>query len=147
MLALPLVAAQAEFTLVENFDALTPGALGSQNGWASGVEYTLVPDPADGSNQVLRYTFVVQSGAYKPLGANAVAEGATGTLFGRFRFEATTNANFGFSDVAAPAVYNDFEAQINRQNSTPIKGRDGTVFVDLTPSGSPLLADNVNAWY
>jgi hypothetical protein len=43
-------------------------------------------------------------------------------LFARFRFNATANANFGFSDVAAPAAYGDFEAQINRQNGTAIMG-------------------------
>jgi hypothetical protein len=147
VLLLPLLTARAEFTLIENFEGLAPGALSGQNGWIAGAESTIVSDPAGGSNQVLEYVFGVQSGAYKALGASAIAEGATGTLFARFRFNTTANANFGFSDVAAPAVYNDFEAQINRQNGTAIKGRDGTVFVDLAPLGSPLLADNVDTWY
>ena len=80
------------------------------------------------------------------LGANSILAPDSGTLFARFRFDQTGNANFGFSDVAAPAAYNDFEAQINRQNGTPIKARDATGFQDLSVPGDFTLADDVDVW-
>ncbi len=106
------------------------------------MEYTVVSDPADGSNQVLQFVAGLQSGAYRALDESAVPDGESGTLFARFRFDQTGNANFGFSDVPAPAVYNDFEAQINRQNGTVLKARDGTGFLDFAP-----IVDGVDVWY
>jgi len=141
-LLVPFTSANAAFNLIEAFDGLTPGALDTQNGWTSGAEYTVVADPSGGGGQVLQYTAGAQSGAFKPVGASAIPDGATGTLFARFRFETTANANFGFAESAAPSAYGDFRVQINRQNGTPIKGRDGGGFQDLSP-----LADNAGTWY
>lgn len=140
---LPAGNAHAVFSLLENFDGLTAGALGTQGGWNSDAEYSVVNDPAGGTNQVLEFTGAGQSGAYLALGGAGVAEGASGTLFGRFRFIDTGNANLGLSEAAAPAAYNDFKVQINRQNGTPIKARDAGGFQDL----STPLADNADTWY
>jgi hypothetical protein len=139
--------ARAEFILIEDFDGLTEGALDSQNGWVADIDYTVVPDPDRPSNLILQYLFGAQAGAHKDLMANALAEGEEGTLFYRFRFDATGNGNTGFSDVASPVQYNDFESQVNRQANTPIKGRDGGGFQDLSPIDSALLADDPDIWY
>ena len=77
------------------------------------------------------------------MGPSAIANGDSGTLFARFRFETTANANFGLSESAAPSAYGDFRVQINRQNGTPIKARDAGSFTDLTTP----LADDVDTWY
>ena len=145
---IPIGSAQATFTLLENFEGLAAGGLDSQNGWTAGAEFTLVNDPAGGANQVLQYSAGAQSGAYRSLGGSAIS--TTGTLFARFRFESTANANLGLTDVAAPAGYGDFRVQINRQNGTPLKGRDGGAFVDLdTDSSSAIgdVADEGGTWY
>ena len=141
-IALLIVPAKGEFTRIDDFEELSPGNLDGQNSWTAGVEYSVVSDPGGGTNQVLQYTAGVQSGAFKGLAEDAVPEGASGTLFARFRFGSTANANFGFSDVAAPSVYNDFEAQINRQNGTFLKGRDGTGFQDFSPN-----VGGLDVWY
>ena len=68
-LFIPFTSANAAFNLIESFEGLTPGALGSQNGWTSSADYSVVADPAGGGGQVLQYTFGAQSGAYKALGS------------------------------------------------------------------------------
>jgi hypothetical protein len=144
---MPIGSAHATFALIENFEGMTTGALGSQNGWTSDADYTVVADPDGGGNQVLQFSGSAQAGAYLAMGASSVS--GTGTLFTRFRFDADGNANFGMTDVDDPGAYNDFRVQVNRQSSTPIKGRDGGGFQDLNSiaGGGGLLADNANTWY
>ncbi|YCM43182.1 PEP-CTERM sorting domain-containing protein [Verrucomicrobiaceae bacterium 227] len=143
---MPIGSAQASFTLIENFEGLTAGALGTQNGWTSDEDYTLVNDPSGGGNQVLQYVAGAQGGAYLPLGDAAIGTSESGTLFARIHFDTDGNANIGLTDVNAPGAYGDFRVQINRQGATAIKGRDGGGFQDLTSTPGD-LADDVATWY
>lgn len=139
--------ARGEFTLIENFENLPVGPLGTQNDWVADPDYTVETDPTGTANLVLKYQFGAQGGAYLNLMTNAIDEGQSGTLFYRFRFDAEGNANTGFSDSTAPAAYGDYEAQINRQANTPLKGRDSGGFQDLNPADSVALADDPDIWY
>ena len=142
-----LTSVHGEFVLIDDFETLTPGPLSGQNGWTADVDYTVADDPAGGGNRVLQYLFGAQGGAFRPLGDLAVNDGETSTLFFRFRFSEDGNGNTGFSDVAAPSAYPDFESQVNRQESTALKGRDGAGFQDLGYSDPPVVADEVEVWY
>ena len=142
---LPFSSANAAFSLVENFDGLNPGALDGQNGWTADSTFTVVNDPDGGSGQVLQFEAGGQTGAFRALGANAIEDNMVGTLFSRFRFNAEANANFGLSDVAAPGAFGDFEAQINRQNGTPINGRNGSTAPTFLPFDP--VADDIDTWY
>ena len=118
------------------------GGLDGQNAWTAGVESKVASDSADGRHPLLQCTAAPQDAAYRALAENAVPDGESATLFARFRSDQTGNANFGFSELAVPAAYNDFEAQINRRNGTVLSACDGTGFQDFDP-----IVDGVDVQY
>ena len=153
--------ALATFVLIEDFESgFTAGnPIDNINGWTADNTYTAQVDPADSSNTVAHF-FINQDGvpgenrdnynAYKALGvSNHITDGTSGTLFMRIRFVANNrNANYGLSDENSPNAYNDFESQINFQDSTVMQARDGGDFVSLNPGGNTSVAvDNANVWY
>ena len=119
--------AQADFTLVENFNSRTVGALGGQNGWVvtagDTTTSTVVVDPDISINKVLKHTG--GNDAYKVLPA-PIPNAASGTLFYRVRLISTSNdVSAGLSDENPPSLTNfgTFEVQPNYSGS--FRARDG----------------------
>ncbi len=119
--------AQAAFTPVETFDALTNGAIGGQNGWVvtagDTTTSTVVVDPDNAINKVLKHTG--NNDAYKLL-PTAIPDASTGTMFYRVRLISTSNdVSVGFSDENPPSLtaFGTYEVQPNFSGS--FRARDG----------------------
>jgi hypothetical protein len=105
------------FALVDDFQSIPLGDLGSQNGWSTLTTTTVdvVVDPADPNNRVLSLVGLSQ-GARKAIN---VPNSTTATLFFRMRRGGQTNFSIGASDIAAPSTnFADYEAQLNIQDGT-----------------------------
>lgn len=61
-LAAGLVSAQAQFQLIDNFEAASLGDLNGQNGWAATLAQVKA-DPADPANQVASFEGTANGGA------------------------------------------------------------------------------------
>ncbi|NJL70309.1 MAG: hypothetical protein HC888_01265 [Candidatus Competibacteraceae bacterium] len=104
-LLLPIIAlfafslpATAAFVLVDDFTGLTNGDIAGQNGWVGATgnsSFDVGADPANSSNKVLISLARDGSGtdnhSVAKNFASSIAEGATGTLFLRLRFDTTAN--------------------------------------------------------
>ena len=126
--------AHAGFTLVENFNSRTVGALGGQNGWVvtagDTTTSTVVVDPDISINKVLKHTGT--NDAHKVLPA-PIPNAASGTLFYRVRLISTSNdVSAGLSDENPPSLTNfgTFEVQPNYSGSFRARdaGTNRTVF-------------------
>ena len=110
--------ASAAWTLVENFQSLSTGALNGQNGWTAETNVNVVADPAATLNQVGSMGNA-NTNAWKTMGS---INTGTATTYARFRFENIDNlastftgesAGFvGVSDVANPSVFGNFRTQM-----------------------------------
>lgn len=110
--------ASAAWTLVEDFQSLTPGALNSQNGWTAGTNVNVVVDPSVALNQVGSMGNA-STNAWKTMGSITTG---TATTYARFRFEnidnlasTTTGESAGFvgvSDAATPSAFGNFRTQM-----------------------------------
>ena len=111
--------ASAAWSLVENFESLTTGALNGQSGWTAGTNVNVAVDPYVSSNQVGSMGNA-NTNAWKTMGS--IILGGTATTYARFRFEnidnlasTTTGESAGFvgvSDAATPSAFTDFRTQI-----------------------------------
>ena len=130
--------AEAVFVLVEDFDALTAGAINGQNGWAAASSTSVVTsDPSDGLNQVLAVT-TNSTHLYKN---TTIPNDQARTLFLRFRFTGLQNYSFGMSDVLVPDQIGEFESELNMTNSSnDLRINNGGVYDVLA-----LL--NTDTWY
>ncbi|QDU88894.1 hypothetical protein Pla175_22780 [Pirellulimonas nuda] len=134
--------AHGAWTLLDDFDSLALGAVGGQGNWTTttgtgNAAYNVAVDPDDASNQALLATGFNENG-YIPLGANSIAEGATGTVFLRMRTSDLSDLVFGSSDVAAPAGFGDYEGyMVMGVNGNPAvntwKVRSGGGFSNFGP--------------
>ena len=104
------------FTIVDDFESIAVGDLGSQNGWStSSATVDVAIDPADPNNRVLSLAGLNQR-ANKAI---AVPNTATATMFFRMRRSGQTNFSVGASDIAAPTTdFAHYEAQLNLQDGT-----------------------------
>ncbi|QDU88895.1 hypothetical protein Pla175_22790 [Pirellulimonas nuda] len=128
-------AARADWNLLEDFDDLTPGAIGGQGDWLTNLQagatsnaaYDVAADPANAANQTMLVTGFNGNG-YLPLGTASIAEGATSTVFLRMRATNDSDLVFGASDIADPAgAFESYEGQVvmgNLKNATAQPGGD-----------------------
>jgi len=147
-LALPCAAARAEFTRVEDFDALVPGPIDDQAGWYA-VDDTSggTADPVAPENQVLAVT-TNSTFLRRPL---LIGNGTSRMLFLRFRFGQQQSYSFGMSDRIYPSQFGDFESELSMTNSSnELRINDGGTYAELgmlTPNtwyNVWMLIDNVN---
>jgi hypothetical protein len=100
--------AMAAAVLVDDFDGYSQGAVGTvTTNWRATADVTIEPDPDNAENQVIRMqeNTGVQKAAYCILSADAsIPEGATKTLFLRFRATSSIDCAWGLSYVDAPDV-------------------------------------------
>ena len=116
--------------LLENFEQLTLGDLNGQQGWSASLAQ-VAADPADAANQVASFEGAADGGANRPV---LVPQGATATLFYRFRSE-VEDPNLrdwwaGLSDVPVSGLgaFGDFEAQIGLTgDAAALRVRDGVI--------------------
>lgn len=122
--------AEADYLLIENFEALDLGDIDGQNGWnASSLGGDVVTLPSEGDNQSLK--LIVNSGVlYKPL---TIANGEKRMLFLRFRYEGQHNYSFGMSHLSSPDEYDDFGPELRKSAALDnFKIHDGHTYADLT---------------
>jgi len=142
---LATISSPAAFVLLEDFNALSPGPIGGQNGWVdSAANGRVVADPADPANQIVVLT---NSGAniYRTLGNLTISNNFTGTVHFRMRWPgATWSIYSGLTDVAAPtpSAAADYEPHIRCEpgSSQLLKARDAGAYDTLATLQS-------NVWY
>lgn len=106
---------QAAFQVIDDFDLLTLGNVDSQNGWVdAGDSGQVVADPDGSANQVLRVS--TDSGVLRHLAT--IPEGASGTLFMRFRFSEHGRYSLGLSHLTSPTEYSDFGPELGMASAT-----------------------------
>lgn len=127
--------APGKYTAIDAFDSLPLGTLDSASGWESeSAEVAL--DPFDNTNKALKLSV----GGSVSQQVQGVPNNASGTLFFRMFRSGNVNANAGFSDVASPSAYADFENQVSVQGGAELFVRDGGTF----RSADTFAQDN---WY
>lgn len=145
------------FTIIDNFEGLATGGLNEKNGWTAEGSFTVETDPANAGNQVVKLdrgsTSTAQR-AYKSLSAT-IANGSSGTLFQRFRYESNadapgggSNSAFGLSPVATPGTggtYGSFKTLLNIQHGAAgLRVRDAGTAEELT---TPAKIDTTGVYY
>lgn len=113
-----VASSHAAWSLVEDFESLSTGALSGQNGWTAGTNVNVATDPATALNQVGSMA-TASTTAWKTMGSITTG---TATTYTRFRFEnidtlstTTTNESAGFvgvSDATSPSAFTDFRTQM-----------------------------------
>ncbi|BDS07081.1 hypothetical protein NT6N_21210 [Oceaniferula spumae] len=112
--------ASAALTLVEDFDALTPGAIDAQNGWTSNHSSYVVAGTGDQHLSSGNNTTV--TGASKTA---TIADGATGTLFLQFKTDnLAARTSFGLGSGGL-GDFNNFYAQLAFTGAGDFAVRDG----------------------
>lgn len=110
-----VISAQAAFQVIENFDSLTLGDINGQNGWfATRNSNSVVLDPVDGDNQVLKV--ITESGILHK--ALSIAQGTTRMVFMRFRFEEHCEFSFGLSHLSNPSEHSHFGPEMGMAPAT-----------------------------
>lgn len=129
------------FTVVDNFETVNTGALNAQNGWTTTTGITVVTDPLNAGNQVVRMNGAEQNG-YKLL-PGTVASTGSGTLFMRILRDGAADGFGGLSDESAPVTWDGYETQFGATNNEPnnFRVRDGSTFDSLESQFEP------NTWY
>ena len=140
----------ADWSEVDQFEALTLGPLNGQGGWSASPSFEVSTDPESGSNQVL---MAAGDEAYANSSLAEIANSDTGTLFYRIYREGTVNGFGGLSDVTNPTEFNDYEVQFGAQDTAPgaYRVRNGGGFLGTPDTFKSnqwycvwLLADNAN---
>ena len=111
---------------------------------------TVVASPWDASSQA---ALVNGPGAtlFMPLGADSIAQGATGTLFYQMYRTGLVNMSSGLSDVASITTHNfgNFESQLNINSLTvdpqPIRVRSAGAF--LAGGVDMAVSELYNVWH
>ncbi|MEM8859498.1 MAG: PQQ-dependent sugar dehydrogenase, partial [Chloroflexota bacterium] len=120
-----------QFKKVDDFEARQNGALNGQGDWtASSNGLTLINDPNDSSNRVLKAE-INNSYGYVPL--SSIDNNGNGTLFFRMYRSSAINAFAGLSDVDGPTSWDHFEVQYGAQASPAdaFVARNGSQFSSL----------------
>ncbi|WP_243695264.1 PQQ-dependent sugar dehydrogenase [Agromyces protaetiae] len=117
------------FDALVHFDQYTRAALQGQDGWTASALPSVVADPLDANNQVLRMGGGGNEQAYRAI--PAIANGSTGTLFFRFLRTGTVDASVGLTDVDAPADFAHARAYANTQNDDALRVRNGGAFTSV----------------
>ncbi|MEM7034379.1 MAG: Calx-beta domain-containing protein, partial [Chloroflexota bacterium] len=146
---------QIGYEKVEDFEGTTIGNLDGQNDWVADNSLTVVTDPTDNANQVLRVTGGAQQG-YKPVPTAISNTEDASTIHFRMRRDGAADAFSGITPVNSPSQFDDFEVQVGGQTNTPgvFRLRDAGAFRSSDQGFGAdiwycmwLVADNVNAQY
>jgi hypothetical protein len=111
--------ASAGWILIDDFEGYTAGdPLDGSGGWVASTVAgagTIEDDPLATGNNVAQVTRIPYSdkGARIDLGANAIAEGATGTVFFQAMRVSTSSFSMGFADNAFPVTQDGTEGNMN----------------------------------
>lgn len=109
--------------LLDNFNALSPGPVGGQNGWVdSASNGRVVAEPADPANQILVLTNS-NANIYRSLGSLTISNNFTGTVHFRLRWPGGTWSIYaGLTDVVAPTpgAVADYEPHIFCEPATSL---------------------------
>ncbi len=140
----------ATAVLVDNFNGYQLGDVGTvSTTWKATVDVTIVTDPTDAANQVIRMqeNTGVQKAAYCMLSSEAtIPDGATKTLYLRFRATNPIDSAFGFANMDAPDVggsdWGNFGPQVS-VNSGNFRVRNSGSW-SITGTYTPL--DWYNLW-
>ena len=137
---------EAAFVSLDDFQSLTPGGLSGQNGWTASDAIQVANDPADASNQVMSiavHTVDPTSAVYARKAAS-LPNNNTGTMFFRMRRTANMNAFAGWSDVAVPSSYPNYENQVGTEDTINSSGK-----VIVRSGGSPTQVGlfDIDTWY
>ena len=135
------------WTLVDDFDLYSAGALTGNGGWTADALWTVTGAPNGGDGNVASgLTSAANARAYKALSPSIPDTSTSATLFMRMYRSGLVNMSLGLSDDAVPALFGGYEAQINAQHNTAptdsLKVRDAGAFDDL---GAGTFADQT--WY
>ena len=126
------------WSLVDDFDSYGTGALNGKGGWVAEANWTVISAPPGGTGLVASVLNAAATrNAYKPLALSIANANTATSLFFRMYRSGGVNFSIGLSDVAAPAAFADFEAQLNAQHTASpntIKVRDGAAIDDLGPN-------------
>ena len=143
--------------MVDNFDGWVLGSIHEQGEWfindfgSLGSEaFEVATDATDETNQVFVAVETEGNDATVEDGflrlENPIEDGATGTLF--FRFRATdpgSHVNFGLSDVEEPTgTWNHFEAQFRDNQDGGLDFRAGGAFSNVLVDGP--LDEWISVW-
>lgn len=132
------VSLSADFQLFETFESremVVGNSLVGVNGWdgPDSALATIRDDPSNsGRGNVVELSAESRSSLSRPLGALAIPDGQSGTLFFEVFFadpEQGSNISLGLSPTTNPLSFSDYEAQF-RVSGNAIAPRDGGVFVD-----------------
>jgi hypothetical protein len=142
--------------LVDNFNSYQPGEANSvTTTWKATADVTIVSDPNATANQVIRMqeNTGVQKAAYCMLSENAsIPEGATKTLFLRFRATSQIDCAFGFANKDTPDVggsdWSNFGPQVS-VNYGNFRVRNGGTWSVIQPYTAQwynlwMVVDNAN---
>jgi hypothetical protein len=130
LLTLSAPTAWGQFSLVENFEDLTPGPIGGQAGWtAPDTGSTVALDPDRPDNQVLSVltnSTILHRETTIPLDAVRM-------LFFRFRVESQLSCSLGLSDVVGPDRFDHFEVEFSVTNApTELRINDDGTYDELS---------------
>jgi hypothetical protein len=127
------MSASAMAVLVDDFESYSLGSVNTvTTNWKGTVDVTIETDPANPANKVIRenQSTVIQKGVYCILSdAASIPEGATKTLFLRFRATDQIDSAFGYANTDAPDItgtnWDQFGPQVSVLNGV-FRIRNGT---------------------
>jgi hypothetical protein len=127
--------AEGAFVLIDDFQSYSPGNIDGQSNatgtWTADSTYGVTTDPIDAANRVLAVVSNSDDNGYKTDSQLSIPQGATGTLFFRFRRGiSSSHIGAGLSDVAAPGAWGDYESNLRSQGSN-LDIRDGGSYVNM----------------
>ncbi|MEZ4660710.1 MAG: Ig-like domain-containing protein [Caldilineaceae bacterium] len=134
-------AASLNYQMIDNFEGIPLGALAGQNGWSASSGATVVVDPQNGANRVLRLNGLEQYAA--KVAAAAIANTGGGTLFFHIRRDSDIDGYGGASDLLNPTAWNDYETQLGTDSraTSNFRVRDAGSFRTTNHSFA------TNTWY
>ncbi len=144
-----VVSSSVRADLLADFEALTPGRLGLQDGWTATSNAKVVRDST--SNGLLMQLAGSGGNAYKPLTSLSVLDGEIGTLFFRFQVDGVgVDHTLGLADVNEPSSWDDFESIVRVFPDGPdtirTQGRNHGIYENMPLNGG---ANGLNpgTWY
>lgn len=132
------IATPAQALVIDDFSGLAIGPINGQNGWTADAAATVGRDLTRGGDEFLRLRGAAND-IYKSLGAAAIPQGQTGTIF--FQFMASTsiaNHGIGITEIASPTAWSAYRAtalMIGDGRDVKMQGRSNTVYADLALNG------------
>ncbi|MEM7129487.1 MAG: sugar-binding protein [Chloroflexota bacterium] len=122
------------FQSVDSFESLGSGALNSQNGWRAATGVTVVVDPLNSTNQVIKIDGrdIYASKAFPSI----LPDSSVGTIHYRIMRDGTMDSFAGGTDESVPTEWDAFEVQFGTANEDPnnfrVRDQDDFRVIDQT---------------